>query len=510
VTPSPVHPQQALAVYAEPLAAGRRVVVFADPATGLLERFEALEAEVVVLLGPDDDLDELRGARFDLALVADLALFEDAEALLARVRRLVGDAGVAIVAAANREAGEGRAFDYYALFDLVAREFADVRMIAELPFHGLALAEVGDEDEAPSVSVDTQLADGQRAPVAFVAVASQRGASLDPYAIIELPAPDHAPERVVQDTRALDDARAELAEERLRSQALAAHAEATQAQASAQAARAVELERQLAARARQLADLSTEVEEVRSAAEAGRIAAAQVEELARRADRAEKALALAEPEAARAAEAHTAELAAFERVLRDRAQAIRQLEMEVARREQMVRELVTALEEHAERPIPSGPTPPAGEVTAPAGEVTAVAEPGPQVAEALAALTEENARLQQKLDALALDLARREGEAQACAWTIAELERRVAQASASPAAAPAAHPPASDLQRRLGEALDELDALRQALAQEHEARARAESGEELTHARAEIQRQAALLEQLGQKLQTSSGTEELR
>jgi hypothetical protein len=513
VTSSLAHPQQALAVYAEPLAAGRRVVVFADPATGLLERFEALDVEEVVLVGPDDDLDELRGARFDLALVADLGLFDDPEALLARVRRLVGDAGVAMVAAANRGAGdEGHGFDYYALFDLVAREFADVRMIAELSFHGVALAEVGDEDESPAVSVDTQLAEGERTPVSFVAVASQRGASLDPYAIIELPAPERAPERVVQDTRALDDARAQLAEERLRSQALAshaeavqAHAEAVQAQASAQSTRAVELERQLAARAHQLSELSTEVEEMRSAAEAGRIAAAQVEELARRADRAEKALAHAEPELARAADAHAAELASFESALRDRAQAIRMLEIEVGRREQMVRELVAALEEGAAKPAPE-------EQAAASPAHAAVAEREAEAAQIVAALTQENLALREKLDALALELSRREGEAQATSWTVAELEGRLAQAAAAPPAAPPAAAQASeaDLQRRLGEALDELDALRQALSQEHEARARAESGEELTRARAEIQRQAALLEQLGQKLQTGHRTEELR
>ncbi len=157
MTSTPVHPQQALAIYAEQLAAGRRVLVFADPASGLLERFEALEAETVVLVGPDDNLDELRGGRFDLALVADLGLFDRPEELLACVRRLVGESGVAMVAATNRDASGAlpsvrepgstpesapsgaRAFDYYALFDLVAREFADVRMIAQLPFHGVAL-----------------------------------------------------------------------------------------------------------------------------------------------------------------------------------------------------------------------------------------------------------------------------------------------------------------------------------------------------------------------------------
>ena len=528
-----VHPQQALAVYAEPLAAGRRVVVFADPATGLPERLEDLGADTVVLLTPGDDLEELRAARFDLAIIPDLALFDDPAALLVCVRRVLGDTGAALIAAPNRDAAEAPdtgALDYYALFDLVAREFADVRMIAQLPFHGVALAEVGDEDESPAVSVDTQLADSDRAPEAFVALASQRGTSLDPYAIVELPAPPPAvldageldEARALLDatgarldeTRAqldasrveLHDTRTQLEEERLRVQGLMA--------LRAQAARAIELEHELAARGRQLADLSSEVEEMRSAAEAGRIAAAQVEELAKRADRAERAertRAHAEPELAQLVEAHAAELLGFEETLRERAQAIRLLEVEVTRRERMVLDLVGALEEHVAHVQPHPPAhAPAATSAAPAILHDASTE---------AALVAENARLHERLDALALELARREGESQASAWTIAELERKLL--AGPPVAPPASAAPkgtgtaatAASIAPRLAAALDELDALRHALAQEHDARTRAESGEELTLARAEIAKQATLLEQLGQKLALAANAprgEELR
>lgn len=489
-----IHPQQALAVYAEPLAAGRRVVVFGDPASGLMERFDELGAETVVLLTPDDDLDELRGARFDLAIVADLALFPDPVPLLACVRRLLGDTGAALVVAPNREpgaAGPG-SLDYYGLFDLVAHEFADVRMIAQLPFHGVALAEVGDEGDSPAVSVDTQLADPDRSPEAFVALASQRGTSLDPYAIVELP----APEPPAPDTEELDELRALLDETRGQLDATRGELQQSRAQLQerteallalrAQASRATELERELAIRGRQLGELSSEVEEMRSAAEAGRIAAAQVEELARRADRAEKARAQAEPELARLAEAHAAELLVFEETLRERAQAVRLLEAEVARREHIVRELVGALDEHMTGHAHEGHPAP----VAPPG----VAQEGPSPTEA--ALVAENALLQQRLDALALELARREGEAHASAWTIAELERKLAQA-ATPVSAPIA---GTDAGPRLAAALDELDALRRALTQEHEARIRAESGEDLVRAREELARQSVLLEQLAQRL----------
>jgi hypothetical protein len=529
-----VHPQQALAVYAEPLAAGRRVVVFADPATGLRERLEDLGADTVVLLTPGDDLEELRAARFDLAIIPDLALFDDPAALLVCVRRVLGDTGAALVAAPNRDAGEAPdtgALDYYALFDLVAREFADVRMIAQLPFHGVALAEVGDEDESPAVSVDTQLADVDRAPEAFVALASQRGTSLDPYAIVELPAPApavldageldatraqlDATSARLDETRAqldaarveLHDTRTQLEEERLRVQGLMA--------LRAQAARAIELEHELGARARQLAELSSEVEEMRSAAEAGRIAAAQVEELAKRADRAERAeraRAHAEPELAQLVEAHAVELLGFEETLRERAQAIRLLEVEVTRRERMVLDLVGALEEHAAHAAAHAPV-----------HVPAAASAAPPIlhdASTEAALVAENARLHERLDALALELARREGESQASAWTIAELERKLV--AGPPAAPPASAAPnkgtgpaatAASIAPRLAAALDELDALRHALAQEHDARTRAESGEELKLARAEIAKQATLLEQLGQKLALAANAsrgEELR
>jgi len=443
-----VSPQQALAVYAEPLVAGRRVVVFGEPDTGVAERLTDLGARTVVGVAPGEDAGDLRPATFDLALVPDLDAFEDAAAVLAVVRRVVGENGAALVAAA---AG---AIDYYELFDLVAREFVDVRMIAQVPFHGVALAELGTEDESPAVSVDTQLVGEGREPDVFVALASQRGASLDPYAIVGLPAPEA---EAVVDTRALEAAGALLAQEQLRSAAFEAEMDSLRAQATHAVERAAQLERELAARARQLAELSSEVEERRAAADAGRIAAAQVEDLARRADRAEQALSRVEPELTRVTEGHAEELAQLEAALRDRAQAIRTLEEEVARRDRMVHELVAALEERpAELPADLAGVPTEGAVA-------------------------DDSALRERLDALALDLARREGEAQAAAWTIAELERRLA--TTAPASGVAEEGPrhsgetasGTNEQQNLAAALDELDALRRAFTQEHEQRVRAEA-----------------------------------
>src|SRR5262249_8016200 len=154
-------------------------------------------------------------------------------------------------------------------------------------------------------------------------------------------------------------------------------------------------------------------------------------------------------------------------------------------RDRIVRELVEALEEARQGGAPA-PTDGSGVVAAPADVSSTAPERNENDAERSRGLTEENASLRQKLDVLALDLARREGEAQASAWSVSELERKLADATRAAA-------PTDDR----GGMLDELDALRRALTQEHELRVQLESGEELARARAELQRQATLLGQVG-------------
>lgn len=77
-------------------------------------------------------------------------------------------------------------------------------------------------------------------------------------------------------------------------------------------------------------------------------------------------------------------------------------------------------------------------------------------------LREENARLRKKLDDLAMDVARREGELRAQAWRITELENAGGGSGAS---------------ARVTELERELDALRQALKQEHALVERLQNGE---------------------------------
>jgi hypothetical protein len=512
-----VHPQHALAVYAGSLASGARVAVFGDASLALGARLVDQGAHAVEVWDPDPLRARVEAERaprdvtvraysnesdvrtIDLAIVADLGLFADPTALIARVRRMVGDEGVALVAAKSAEVAHQdgpRGFDYYELFDLIAPEFQSVRMVAELPFHGIALVELGTDEES-SVSVDTQLGERGRAPEAFVVVASQCDARLDPYAIVELPVSVRGEARPAdQDALALAHVRVTALEgetQALRARAIEAErvAGATGAVEEAlrsRTARAAELEKSLAGRNRELAELSSEVEEMRATAEAGRIAAMQVEELARRADRAERRVAALEQEVAKGGDSQSKELARIEEALLERAKATQLLESELARRDQMVRDLVGTLDEMRATRLGSTPD---QEARAPEPE----AAPRHDESKILA---EDNGRLRAQLDALAIDLARREGDAQATAWQVAELGRQLAQATAEAKIRPT--PDSGD--PRLARALDELDALRAALYKEHEARVRAESGAELTQARAEIERQSVLMEQLARELET--------
>jgi hypothetical protein len=519
---------------------------------------------------PSGDFDVRDGA-FDLAIIPDLAAVSDPASLLARVRRLVGSDGAAIVAAKNPESrghGEKTGLDYYELYDLVALQFASVRMIGQVPFYGVAIAELGEAEGAPQVSVDTQLVTESEAPELFVALASQREVRLDPYAIVQLPPEIAGVTRA--DDAALDKARVALAEAQLRAELALGQLEELKARAQEakpderaiaeltqklrdadaragdnhvraerlthdikkleeelqrQRDRGFRLTREVEdeKKARQKAEVElgmvrknpelaqarervSYLEEALQAAEGvvsalqsraadlegGLAIAAQgaqqltvlgdeIEALSLRAQSAEELAARLESELATHAEANAGELVDLEEALRERAHAIKTLEQELGRRERLVQELVAALEETQHAPH----TPHAQLTSAALDQSRAQAEE----------LRSENAQLRQKLDALALEAARREGDVQTSAWRIAELEREVARVKSAAEQKPASAPAST------GALQDEIDVLKQALAQEHDARRRAESGEELARARAELERQASLIEQLSRELE---------
>jgi len=421
---------RALTVLAEALVAERRVIIVGDSSLSLHDLAGDLGARMVHVYDPKLDTPakgarifplpegdfDVRDGAFDLAIVPDLTEVPDAAGLLARLRRVVGEEGAVMCAAGNKDAEEGHGLDYYELFDLVSLQFESVRMIAAMPFSGVTLAELGQDEVESAVRVDTQLAGDRPPPSAFVALASQSDVALDAYAVIELEAPPTT--EVVPDLARVTEIEAALAQSRLRASYLEAQvdelaqAKAARSRAEEESRRALEtiedergraarLEREIdalrqavtqapAPPAQDIADLAEQLAQAQiraSALEEG-VELAEKTILAQR-DRIaelENALSKAEEQVVPPADQGNAEeeIAALEAKLEERARRLAELEAEVARREKLVKELVARLE--------NGPV----------------------------AIDDD---LHKKLDELALLAARQQSELEARAWKIEELSR---------------------------------------------------------------------------------------
>ncbi|WP_437333606.1 hypothetical protein [Sorangium sp. So ce394] len=217
--PAALHPALVLSAYLEPLVRGRRVAVLGDATIGLADRLLQRGARLVHAYDPDaarvaeklartapgrqphpsfavfdGDLGVRDGA-FDTLVIPDLSIFADPAEILRRARRLTAASGAAIIASPNPDvargllpagARRGAAPGYYALYDLVALQFKQVRMVGQAPFVGYTVAEFAPKGE-PEVSVDTSILDGSEEPEWFIAVAGERLPRLDAFAVIELP-----------------------------------------------------------------------------------------------------------------------------------------------------------------------------------------------------------------------------------------------------------------------------------------------------------------------------------
>jgi hypothetical protein len=215
LVPLRAHSALALAVYGEELAQGARVAVFGDATLGVAEELIERGARLVHVYDSDPArvveanarahdrsiyfarLPEggdagVRDGAFDLVLVPDLSSCADHKAVLAVARRVLSAQGAAIIASPNPEASAKAphtsaqgALGYYELYESVVAEFPAVRMLGQIPFVGYAVAEFAAVDPEPTI--DNSLA-SEREPEWFVALASQRGVRLEPFALIELPA----------------------------------------------------------------------------------------------------------------------------------------------------------------------------------------------------------------------------------------------------------------------------------------------------------------------------------
>jgi len=556
-----------LGLHARLLELGARTVHLYDPDPERVARTADEVPRGVSVRMLRDDFDVRDGA-FDLVVIPDLGILPDPSGAIVRLRRVVDARGSVVAMGRARTAqGDEQSFpelapavvEYAELYDLFALQFESVTMTGVLPFAGVVFAELGAGDDL-AVSVDTRLVDPEP-PGVFVVVAGREPAGLDAYAIVQVAHAEEVetgdmidvidvvdvvdtiavqavsiinPVDEARDARELEAATAfaamqlkaeilsgQLDEHRSRLAAIDARRvdqgallEQTVLERDVALTRAAELESilgvaqqalatlerrliaaergllerddQIAALNAELDALSRESEELTSELTTEVIDPAVVAELLSRSERAEASLALHVADLAHVSEAHATETASLEAQLRDRARVIAAMDKELGRREQLVRELVASLEEARDN------------VTAAVPFQAAPAIPG--------VAPEEVARLRRKLDDLALEVARREGELVAQQWQISELENEKARLLArkpTPAAPPApvvtavsAATPNAPAPADLSRMRDELDALRQALTQEHAARVAAESGEELSRARAELARQEALLEQM--------------
>jgi hypothetical protein len=376
--------QMALAAYAESLVEDARVAVLGQTAEGLRGKLIELGARSVHVSDPERPVSQaqpdtgvhgVHAGSVDLVLIPDLGVFRDPRGVVAEARRMTGESGAVLLTAKNsaaRAADDASAFEYYELYDWVAQQFAQVTMIGQWSFHGATFAAFG---EAPDegVSVDMQLA-SERVVERFVVLAAQREAGLEPYVVVELPAAE------VEAARWLESPTLE------------------------RDPRSAELESALAESLRQQERLSAEIAALRIDALTRVEVSTQTDVLTVRAEAAERRIAAVEKELAASAAAHARDVVRLEDALRERAHTLRALEAEVADRDRIVRDLLDVSAENR------------------AG-IQAVGD------QARDAGLDENAALRAKLDALALELARRQAQAQAAEWAVAEAELRVRRAS---------------------------------------------------------------------------------
>ncbi len=194
----------ALVAYLAPILVGRRVGVVGPRSGEVALRARSLGAASVVCFGGVGEDLAVRAlvpgaiagfqGRLDVLVVPDANAVGSLVAVLDEARRALGSEGVVVVASEPPESP--RALEpstgsapvaYHDLYELCARRFAHVQMLGRGPFAGYLVASL-DGDGAAEISLETRLIDGDPPrPEAFIAVAGDRGAALDPLTVVQLP-----------------------------------------------------------------------------------------------------------------------------------------------------------------------------------------------------------------------------------------------------------------------------------------------------------------------------------
>jgi hypothetical protein len=386
---------------------------------------------------------------------------------LKQVRRALSSRGAAIVASPNpdaklsllpRTSGPRSALGYYELYDAVSAEFAEVKMLGQTPFVGYAVVDFAPEGE-PEVSIDSSLLPGgAEEPEWFVALAGREALECDPVGIVQLPAhtvTGGVPSDVADQLRVSRSAEARLLARiaELELEAAALRKEHTE-NGAATGERVTRLERELAQREAQIADLQAravaadardahardELATLRQNAEGGDAARRELQDLAAAAKRAElekkelrERVGKLSSEVAEL-EGRRAELTAEAERLAGAAEQQRaraaELEQRLAERDARIAELASASEDSPD------------DLTA---LETALAERGEHV-QRLSGELRESERVGRELlrelghareaaavaEPLSAENARLKANLEALAWTVEELEGRLSVSPSDP------------------------------------------------------------------------------
>jgi hypothetical protein len=496
----PIRPSAVLAAFVESLAEGRRVVVFGDASSRLSEHLLDRGARLIHVCDPDPTrlaaavtrntsqhvsyaplstagLAYREGA-FDLGIVENLSAFGDLEPseVLRLLRRTVNIRGAAVVASQNPQvdamlpvAGQAHRarLDYYKFYELMAAEFASVRMFGQMPFVGFSIAQFGRHEELEPL-VDTALVpSGSEEPEWFVAVTGQRSQELEPFSVIQLPARDLLPGTIRTAEAKL---RAALDAERafssrvaaLEAELAAARAELETRASANEKARAREIERALEQREQWIEQLETRAATADARADSVQAdlesAQAELAQLGAKAKETERQLHGLRQELE--AERHTKvglvdeldalrrdqeqatlggsddDVARLETQLLERGQVVMQLQQQLREAERLGRELIGQIEHPPicdEAGVLRGWEPP-HDVVPPSLEVSTHAvldDPGAWQGPEADAPTGVKNGLQARLDALSAHNARLSADLVAAQWAVELLEAELRRARAN-------------------------------------------------------------------------------
>jgi chromosome segregation ATPase len=346
--------EHSLVAYIAPLVEGRRVAVVGPSSVEIALRARALGAQSVVAIGGQGEGVALRplngGAIEAFRSRVDCVIVPDAGAVpLARVldeaRRALGRDGLVVIAAPV--AAQGRSVEFHSLRATVEDRFATVKMVGCGAFSGFALASFDVDATADEVTLDTRLMpDEPPAPELYIALASDGRFSLDPLAIVQVPAAVESAPLVVE------SANAELVEKLEDTEkALAAAIEdrriaddrATAAASAVDAARGElnSARNDLRRSAQRIAELERALEESEFSERELR---ASLESAKRDRDVARKELQRLRSDAKDRDRATADDIARFERALSERGKECELLRAQLADRDAAVRELLFQLD----------------------------------------------------------------------------------------------------------------------------------------------------------------------